>query len=324
MFWQRIDDPGPEMTVEQMMRIAGSTASLQTLGITGGEPFLRKDLHEIVDGFFRENGTNHIQVNTNGLLLDRMLELAEQGYYEKYGKFLTLQISLDGLEETHDALRALPGSFKRIVRNLRELIQLPKRIPGFRVNVLTNINKNNYDQIEPIAELLWSDIGVEHAYDIVRGYGFSVWNMPANVGQEEGPRDSDLPPAEKLEEIVAAIRRIDEREGGTMAPFVRQLEVQVGQYLNQPAPFRCLSAGRVTGVVYSDGSVAACEFTLPFANLSEFDFDIHALWTSAAGEKRRGEIKTCSCSHSCFTLTSMLEWEEQHGKVCLPSIRATA
>ena len=133
MFWRRIDDPGPEMTLEQLQTIARTTPPLQTLALTGGEPFLRADLHEIVESFFRDNQTHHIQVNTNGLLMDRMVELAERGFSKQYEKFLTFQVSLDGLEETHDALRALPGSFKRITRNLRELAKLPEthpRIPG--------------------------------------------------------------------------------------------------------------------------------------------------------------------------------------------------
>ena len=319
MFWQRIDDPGPEMSLGQMQSIARTTPPLQTLALTGGEPFLRSDLHEIVECFFRDNQTNHIQINTNGLLLDRMTELAELELSKTYEKFLTFQVSLDGLEDTHDELRALPGSFKRITKNLRELAKLPERIPGFRINVLTNVNARNYEQITELSELLWDDIGVEHAFDLVRGAGFSAWGVPKDVAQSEGPRDCGFPPMERLEEIIETIRGIDEREGGPMAPFIRQLEVQAGMYLGKPAPFRCLSAGRVTGVVYSDGSVTACEFTLPFAKLADFEFDMDALWTSQEGNERRDRIKTCSCAHSCFVLTSMLEWEEQHGRSVEPA-----
>lgn len=324
MFWQRIDDPGPEMSLEEIQKLARTTPPLQTLAVTGGEPFLRKDLDRIVESFFRDNHTHHIQINTNGLLLDRMMQLPKLGLAEKYGKFLSYQVSLDGLEETHDDLRALPGSFKKIVGNLRELVKLQPEIPGFRVTVLTNINKRNYDQIETIARLLHEDIGVEHAYDIVRGFTFSTWGVPKTIAQEEGPRDPDLPPLDRLDEIVETIRHIDEREGGTMAPFVRQLEVQAGLYKGVEQPFRCLSAGRLIGVVYSDGSVAACEFTLPFAKLSDYDFDLHALWTGPEGELRRKQIQSCTCAHSCFTLTSMVEWEEQHGRPCVPPIRVSA
>ncbi len=313
MFWQRVAEPGSEMSLSELQSVAASCPPLQTVGVTGGEPFLRPDLPEIVETFFERNGTFHLQVNTNGLRLDRMVELAERRMCDGHEHFLTFQVSLDGLGETHDRLRASPGSFEKIVSNLRELAKLPEKIPGFRVNVLTNVNATNTTELEPLAELLWDDIGVEHAYDLVRGADFSVWGLPEHLRQPEGPKACDPAPPERLREIAETVRRIDRRENGVMEPFVRQLEVQVGLYEGKPAPFRCLSAGRTTGVVYSDGSVTACEFTPPFAQLAEFNYDFEALWTSPAAEARRREITTCSCAHSCFVLTSMLEWEEQQG-----------
>ncbi len=311
MFWRRIDSPGKEMALQEIQQIARTTPPLRTVAMTGGEPFLRKDIHSIVEVFLCENQTQHVQVNTNGLVMDKMERLVEKDLAAQTQRFLTYQVSLDGLEETHDRLRQLPGSFKKITKNLRRLVEMTKHHPYFRVVVLTNVNKENYHEIEPLARLLWEDIGVQHTYDLVRGAGFSAWNVPQEIFEWEDPRDCALPPLEKLESIMETIREINAREGGAFDQCMRQLEIQVGMYLKKPMAYRCLSAGRTIGVIYSDGSVAACEFTKPFAHLGEFDFDMNRLWESEEAERRRKQITGCHCTHTCFVLTSLQEFEER-------------
>lgn len=317
IFWERIDHPGPEMTLDQLRRIARSLPPLRTLAVTGGEPFLRNDLPQIVETFFRDNQTHHIQVNTNGLLSDRMIHLVELDLASQCRHYLTYQVSLDGLEATHDRIRRLPGSFRKITENLRVLSNLTQQHPYFRVVALTNVNRGNYHEIEPLAQFLWNEIGVEHAYDLVRGSGFSAWDIPEEIRVHEDPRDCELPPLEELPAILETIGSINRREGNRFEQCVRQVEAQVGLYHGKPAPFRCLSAGRTAGVIYSDGSVTACEFTTPFAHLEHYDYDLQRLWQSPEAAQRRSQITGCSCAHSCFVLTSLQEWEEQKAKIQL-------
>jgi MoaA/NifB/PqqE/SkfB family radical SAM enzyme len=311
MFWERIDQPGDEHSLHELELMAASVSPLRTVSITGGEPFLRNDLNQIIETFYRDNHSHHVQVNTNGLLMKRMEDLVTSDLALKYEHYLTFQVSIDGPEEQHDKVRCMPGSFKKIVENLKRLVDLKAKHPFFRPVVLTNINRSNYEYIEDIAKTLWDEVGVEHAYDMVRGESFSAWGIPDSIRQQEDPRDSDLPPMEKMDGILAAIKRINEREGGVHGQCVQQLETQINLYKGIPAPFKCLSAGRTIGVVYSDGSVAACEFTTPFGNLADHNYDLGKLWASEMAEHRRKQITGCSCCHSCFVLTSLVEWEEQ-------------
>jgi MoaA/NifB/PqqE/SkfB family radical SAM enzyme len=322
MFWRRIDDPGPEMSLEQLHTLARSVPPLRTAAMTGGEPFLRKDLPAIVETFFRDNQTHYVQVNTNGLLLDRMENLVQSDLAARYRRHLTFQVSVDGLEQTHERLRRAPGSFSKILRHLKRLVELSKKHAYFRVVVLTNVNKNNYHEIEELADLLWNRIGVEHAYDLVRGVSFSSWNIPGDIRQEDDPRECDLPPLDELDSIFERIQAINQREGRPFDQFLRQLGVQIGLYKGSPSPFHCLSAGRTAGVVYSDGSVAACGFTHPFARLEEWDYDLNRLWNSEAASERRKRIQCCRCTHTCFVLTSLQEWEEQTAKQSQTSLSA--
>ncbi len=311
MFWERIDAPGDEHSLRELEVMAASIPPLRTVSVTGGEPFLRNDLHQIVETFYRDNQSHHVQINTNGLLMKRMEELVTSHLALKYEKYLTFQVSIDGPEEQHDKVRRMPGSYKKILENLKRLVDLKEKHPFFRPIVLTNINRSNYEYIEEIADTLWYEVGVEHAYDLVRGESFSAWDIPEAIRQKEDPRDSDLPPMEKLDEILDAIKRINQREGGVHQQCVQQLETQINMYKGIPTPFKCLTAGRTIGVIYSDGSVAACEFTTPFANLADYEYDLGKLWASEMADRRRNQITGCACTHSCFVLTSLVEWEEQ-------------
>ena len=77
------------------------------LNLSGGEPFLRSDIFEILD---YAKKFEDIVITTNGTLLndEKCQKLAS---YEN----IKLSISLDGLEETHDKFRRTKGAFKKVI-----------------------------------------------------------------------------------------------------------------------------------------------------------------------------------------------------------------
>ncbi len=86
------------------------------VGITGGEPLLRKDLGEIVEGIHRRGMLAH--VNTNGTLLDgaRARELISCGVD-------SFNVSVDSAHpDSHDALRGRKGAHDDAARGISELL----------------------------------------------------------------------------------------------------------------------------------------------------------------------------------------------------------
>ena len=87
------------------------------LTVTGGEPLMRKDLFDImkyaVSLGFRWGMT------TNGMLIDE--EVIEK---MRDTNFESISISLDGLKETHESFRKVPGSFKKIMKAIKLLQNL--------------------------------------------------------------------------------------------------------------------------------------------------------------------------------------------------------
>lgn len=86
------------------------------VSLTGGEPFLRHDLFDIIDA--AQGRGLHVALTTHGLHLDdaRLRDLARRDP-------LWLNVSLDGATAaTHDAIRG-PGTFDRALDRLRSLAE---------------------------------------------------------------------------------------------------------------------------------------------------------------------------------------------------------
>ena len=67
-----------ELTIDEIEKIAITTGPLLQLSLTGGEPFLRKNLSDIIDIFIRHTDPWYITIPTNASMPDRMSEVLEE------------------------------------------------------------------------------------------------------------------------------------------------------------------------------------------------------------------------------------------------------
>ena len=95
--------------------------------ITGGEPFIRQDLPEIV-GVLRKKA-RRIVVSTNGFFTDRIVSLCEK--YPDLG----IRISVEGLQEANDKIRGIPDGYKRTQETLSKLREMEIKDIGFGMTV---------------------------------------------------------------------------------------------------------------------------------------------------------------------------------------------
>src|SRR5262249_24706837 len=109
-----------DLTFGQIRRIAETAPPFRKLWLSGGEPFLREELADIVALFVHGNRVANVNLPTNGLLphklfpaVDRMLEVCPE-------VSIDLNFSLDGLANTHDAIRGVPNNFVRTIATMEE------------------------------------------------------------------------------------------------------------------------------------------------------------------------------------------------------------
>jgi SynChlorMet cassette radical SAM/SPASM protein ScmF len=115
---------------------------LQSVKLTGGEPMLHPQFREIVEHI--NNKGIEIIIETNGTLIDS--DLANFLKSKPYMRFLS--VSLDGAnEKTHDALRGIPGSFKRSLSGLKSLVKV-----GFKPQMICTLHRGNVSEINKIID----------------------------------------------------------------------------------------------------------------------------------------------------------------------------
>ena len=127
-----------------------SLPRLKFINLTGGEPFLRDDLEEIIEECYRH--TDRIVISTSGYLDDRVVEIAKK--FPKIG----IRISIEGLAETNDALRGRDGGFDKGLKTLLRLKEMGLKDIGFGCTVS---NHNSKDMLN--LYLLSRSLGMEFA-----------------------------------------------------------------------------------------------------------------------------------------------------------------
>lgn len=99
--------PEEEISIETIKKLP----PMYFTNITGGEPFIRDDLEEIVEELSKLS--DRIVISTNGFFTDRILKLTKR--FPKVG----IRISIEGLEETNNEIRGLPDGFNRGYETLK-------------------------------------------------------------------------------------------------------------------------------------------------------------------------------------------------------------
>ena len=117
--------------------------------LSGGEPFMREDLFDIIDRIIANR--MRYRILSNGTLVDdRILKQFEVG--NRLRRLNDIQISIDGSRpEIHNKTR--PNSFNSAMRGLRLL-----KDAGVPVSVRVTINRHNVEDLENIALLLLEDL----------------------------------------------------------------------------------------------------------------------------------------------------------------------
>ncbi len=118
--------------------------------VTGGEPFIRQDLPEIIRELYQKS--DRIVISTNGFFTDRILALAKE--FPQIG----IRISIEGLEKTNNEIRGLSNGFQRGYQTLVKLKEMGLKDIGFGMTVQ---DKNAKDLV-PLYEIS-NNLGMEFA-----------------------------------------------------------------------------------------------------------------------------------------------------------------
>lgn len=117
----------------------------------GGEPWLWPHLPRVARAFRTRGLSLGVTTNGTGLNQPGAVALLQECFDE-------LTVSLDGLQETHDRLRAWPGGHARILAALASVLE--RRGPNLRVRVNTVLMRDNVDEFAELCRTL-ARLGVD-------------------------------------------------------------------------------------------------------------------------------------------------------------------
>ena len=121
-----------ELGIDEIEKIFRTLGHVFFFNVSGGEPFLREDLPEIVRLACKYLTPGVIHIPTNGiatnLIEDSMIQIMETMSSDGYGDTpITIKPSFDGVEEKHDEIRGVKGNFKKLLDTYQRLVTLKKK-----------------------------------------------------------------------------------------------------------------------------------------------------------------------------------------------------
>lgn len=299
--------PVNDMTIDEIEKVSAGMDDFLFLLPTGGQPFLRKDLGEIVKIFHRNNHIRNVGIPTNGTMTERTVEIAKDILESCPDLDFGIDVSIDALAEDHDAIRGVPGLFEKAVNTFRELRKLEKIYPRFNVNVETTISSYNDDKLVPLHDYLVHDLGVDTLFTLLtRGNPKDPASKFFNIKRYE--EYSEILKKDIKDRTLSGYssfpfcdfinaKRVVRHE--LIAKIVRENKYQIPCY-----------AGTLGAAIFSQGNVLPCELhtDMIMGSLRENNYDFKKIWFSARADKIRRSIRKekCFCTYECFLTINIL------------------
>jgi MoaA/NifB/PqqE/SkfB family radical SAM enzyme len=294
-----------ELTCSEYEKIACSIGKFEILLISGGEPYLKKDLFEIIDIFKKISQVKFISIASNGFdsrdIIDRTA-----GYLSRDKCPLAVNLSIDGMKDTHNLIRNNTYSFDNCLVTLQGLWELKKRYPHFYPGVNLVLMDMNSREIEKALEYLRDRYrGINIAVELLRpagrdkGLGLPERGVIHKIHQKVLANNSGTQKTGLKEKLISFIELSRQNYA-----FRIQQRVLCGENF----PVSCL-AGRTNAVIGAGGEVSFCEPLQAIGNLRDSDYNFRDIWNCGKARRLRGKIKAekCSCTH-CVNINSSIDY----------------
>jgi MoaA/NifB/PqqE/SkfB family radical SAM enzyme len=295
-----------ELTLEEYEKVAAKTGrALTNLNFTGGEPFIRTDLADIVSVFRKHTGVPFIGITTNGLLRERILDTVEKICSEKGPYFLKLGVSIDGFKDVHDKTRDRAGGFEETIKTIEALRPLRKRYPNLMVYVSTTITKYNKERIKPFIDFVKKDLNVDaHYLGYIRGNAMVDETKEVTVDEYREATDYLQNHWNSRSRFYNLLNMLN-----TLMLSVNRKIIEENKYV-----MPCV-AGQKMLTLTEEGIVKPCEVleqlgVSPYVmgDLRKHDYDISRVLESPAAKEIRRKIleERCFCTFECANQASIV------------------
>jgi MoaA/NifB/PqqE/SkfB family radical SAM enzyme len=273
--------------------------------LSGGEPYLRADLAELITIIHRVGGARFVTVSSNGSLPVHTARTIESVLASCPDLHYRASLSVDDLPEQHDRVRKIPGLFERIRETYGELVRLAHEYPGkVELNVQTVLSGLNKNRIAAVREM------VEREFPLCRR------SLVLARGEVPDPDALDVSADEYEQASMLWSEGGSERslwrepyDAARDAILSYEREV-ITEILRTNRPALPCTAGRKLVVVDTNGDVLPCEMRSitrrtigrdVLGNLRKSDYDLKRILLEKDVKRAVDRIKSngCHCTFEC-------------------------
>ncbi len=291
-----------ELTTDEWKDIFRQVPKSAIITFTGGEPFVRKDLPELLKAAC-ENHRVHLVSNGTMFRDSDIEECIDMAPRSMFGKgLISIGVSLEGPESVHDAMVKVPGSYRRTTETLKTLAELKKkkglRFPLLDLKiVICRETMGSMVALYDLAEDLGLDIisyqqcsTQESSYGIDSASGDARYKAPSEV--------ETIPREELINEMNALIARGE--KGRTTLRFNPEMPVEyfAKRYENR-FPLKDFTCSAAWSIMHIGpyGTVYPC-FSLPMGSLR--DQKLTDIWNGREYRDFRQAIRKSQIFPGCI------------------------
>ncbi len=291
-----------ELTAEEWDRVFASLGRAPYwFTISGGEPLLRRDVVEICRSAYRHCQPAIINIPTNGLLPDLIAERVEEIARSCPKSQIIVNVSLDGWGEQHDAIRNVPGNFRRTMETYRRLRALT--LPNLTLGVHTVISRFNVGDIPNIYRQI-STLAPDSYITEIAEERVELDTVGADItpSLDEYSAAVDFLVAQLRAQPFTGISRVTQA-------FREQYYGLVKRILAERRQVIPCYAGWASAQISPEGDVwVCCIKAQSLGNLRDVDYNFGRIWFSAEAEAARASIARgeCFCPLANAAYTNML------------------
>lgn len=304
--WQKRNIVKQPLSYEEIEKTASSIHNPLFISLCGGEAFMRDDIVDLTAMLLGKTKMKRYQIPTSGFDTDKIIKSTERILQQNKNVPFRVDVSLDGLEATHDFIRGRDGSFKAAVQTIKELVKIKKNCQYFDMGIMSTVNKYNQDQVHELGQFV-SEIS-----------GGGEWMVKILRGSPRDPGAGDVSPEKyfQVHEIINSqlySKKIQGHCGHFSASLLsaknavrRKIIYKI--HTENYYPGIC-SAASLICVVNVDGEVRPCEMLdNSIGNLRDNEYNLKKILTSQVAHDFRHKVikEQCRCTHECVLSTSIL------------------
>jgi len=287
-----------DLRIDEIEKFFKSLGCTHFLNISGGEPYLRDDLVDIIELAMQYLKPKIVHIPTNAFLPEKIEKVTIKilDVINKYNTKtpFTIKPSIDGIGGKLDEIRGLKGNFKRLEETIQRLKAVEKDHSSFHLELGTVVSNFNIDDLDEIGDWVHKQ-GVQSYRNEIAEQREEFFN----IGEEITPSDEVYEKLminfkDKIKNNLKSKRSLT-KITESMRLIYYELVVKILREKRQVLP--CYAGISNIHLNY-DGDVWPCcvlGYGHSMGNIRDYDFNYDVLYDSPNSKAVRKYIKDKNC-----------------------------